>query len=598
MTKTKPTLEDSNIDWTGGMDTSRPPYLIEADKYYRGCNVRIPRFTGRLKNRHGIRAITLVGNDEDICRYKCCKNYQAEGKYVIGKEVILLRLVDGWILEFRKVTEHVYSVKTLNPNDRRGHSISKGWITTIPNGAIVNDGQGLPHIIKSNSIRRSDPSKNEIDVGTMGVYLQNRFFYVKPNLRYIIAGDFNSPETIENSINTNIYGFLLPEDDAEITAIGRRKQKLNYVEGGTLSFSTATSTYSVDVRGDRQSWELAETGLGKVQESIPDIGAISSYSYEPFSSNLYFRTMNDGIMDLRTSEYQFQNSLDYSSQSIEVSNWLDLDTKNLLSKCYTRKYGHRLLTTVAPEISDHGYVYWNGLISMIPDPIYRSQRIPTVYEGLITGVRPWGMTSFDSPSYGDKFFIDSYDVDGVTRLYAFDRSIDYDIDHNGRQREIESWVETRGYHFGSFPSAKDVSMRYYSLVDIPRSLNVKGYSRTECEGEWVNFFDIKHKIPRSSTKTNNGRDFIFSPSGSSPQSRNKFNLPDEKENDILPNGSLPISLFHTIQYRFNFSGAFTLSHFSATATTENESVNNSKEDSSKSILRDKIKDYTYKISNE
>ncbi len=42
---------DSVFDFTGGMDTSRQPYAIEPNKFFKGCNVMVPRFTGRLSNR-------------------------------------------------------------------------------------------------------------------------------------------------------------------------------------------------------------------------------------------------------------------------------------------------------------------------------------------------------------------------------------------------------------------------------------------------------------------------------------------------------------------------------------------------------------------
>jgi hypothetical protein len=591
---------DGTVDWTGGMDAARLPYLIENNKFHRACNIRIDRKTGQLKNRFGFECIKLIGSDDDICIYNHCKNLQAEGYYRDGLSIVLVRLIDGYIIELHKITDNKYKVIVRNPDDRRNPLVSKAWITTVPRGVIIQDGQALPHIVRKDSIRRSVPSNKEIGVGRMGIYIQNRYFYVDSNGKLIWASNFRNPESIEEGEVTNIWGFMLPDDDDSISAIGARKQTLNYVEGGTLSFSTINNTYSVDVRGNRENWEVGNTSLGKVQESIPGIGAVSSYSYEPFSSNLYFRSLEDGVMDLRSTEDQFQRGEVFSSQSTELLEWLDRDSQRLLSKCYTKRFGHRLLTTVAPSINKHGYCYWNGMVSMMPEPIHANQKLPTIYEGLITGVRPWCITSYSDNSVGHETFIDSYDPDGITRLYRLNIKLDHDIDKDGNRKEIESWIETKGYVFGDLQNSKKTETREISLLDIPRDIHLKVYSRTDIKGQWIKFVDQSHYVSRYKPQTKNFYNKpVFRPIGSSSQSRSKIMLPNELDTPNPHVSSMAGRQFLSRQYRIEIKGAYSLAHLIINAELSKEasqSVTKLEDKNVNNIYRqNNILDYTYTI---
>lgn len=583
---------DGDVAWSGGMDASRLPHLLPDGYFHRGCNVRIDSYSGDLKNRYGFECIKLVGDSDAICIYNNARNVQAEGYYRHGHKHILVRLVDGWIVELEPINESIYQVKVRNLNDRRGSSYSKGWITTIPGGVIVNDGYELPHIVKKDSIRRSNPSKDEIGVGRMGVYLQNRFFYVDGTGKLIRVSDFRNPISVENSKIANIKGFLVPDDKDVITAIGNRQQRMNYVEGGSLSFSTVNDTYSVDVRGDIQNWEEGNTALGKVQESLPGIGAVSAYSYENFSSNLFFRSIENGLINLGYAQSQFQDGEQFTDYSYGLMNWFSKDDQRMLSRCYTRKFGNRLYTTVAPEINRHGKVYWCGMVSMIPGTIIGGQKAPTIFEGLITGVRPWCMTS-----HGQNLFVDSYDTDGMTRLYRLNIKLDHDVNHLGDRVEIESWLETRSYGFKDLIAPKVTKARAYSLIDIPRDLEVATSSRTEHAGSWQEFFQAKHYIHRPHTKLNDYGLNVIDPVDASQQDRVNFKLP--KENEGVPNyGGLGGGKFIFRQYRFKFTGAYTLGPFLVYAASEkaSEAVSPSESENDKKIARQtKLSDYNYTI---
>lgn len=575
---------DGNITWMGGMDAARPPWTLEATKYARGCNVMIQRQSGELTNRCGFEQWQLVG--DAACLYECAKNFQAAGHYLDGNEYVQLKMVDGWILSFRPMYGNLLRVEVLNQSDRRSAVVSKGWITTVPGGAIVQDGDSLPHFINESGIRRSKGlSSNEVTVGRMGIYCQNRYFYVDASGRLIRYSDPFNPYSIRNSVLINIQGFALPEDQGQITAIGLRTQNLNYVEGGTLSFASLNSIYSVDVRGDAQDWEQKSTNVGKVQEALPGLGAASSYSYEEFSSNLYFRTLDDGVADLAYSEQQYRGGMAYTSVSAEFLEWFGRDSKVLLGKCHTKRFGHRLLTTVGPQINRHGYVYWSGLTSFQPTPSGQSDPI---YEGLWTGVRPWALTGYDSPTNGPELWVDSYDRDGQTRLYKLNIRLDRDKTDQG-YREIESWLETRAYHFSNIPQLKTIISRSYTLSRIPRDLEVEAYSRREAFGEWEKFYERTHYVARIGHDVDYFNIPYYSPIKSgSPQQRVNINIKTE---------STKQANCYARQYRFHFKGAYTWASFYLTAEPESDTGYVDKPEKNKETLVDykRLLDYTYYI---
>jgi hypothetical protein len=590
---------DGNVDFSGGMDTSRRPYLLGRNQYSRACNVMIPRDDSSLKVRSGIHHQNIIGDINDVRIYNNCKNIQGEGWYNDGQENVLIRVVDGYVIELRKISGNTHRLKVLNYGDRNNPTRTKAWVIRVPAGCIVNDGQSLPLIVTRSFVRRSIPSQNEIKVGRMGIYVQNRLFYVDHTGKFIQVSDFRNPISILNSLVANIHGFVLPEDQYDITAIGEQKSSLDYVNGGVLSFSTRTSTYSVDVRGDIQNWEEQETGVGKIQETIPGIGAASSYSYETFNSNLWFRTVDLGLMNIKRSEFQFVNDDDYSSQSLEANYWFENDTKLLLDKCYTKQYRDRLFTTIAPAITDQGFTYWNGLISMNPDPIYNgSDKLPRRFEGIITGVRPWCMTSVSS-NEGSELYIDSYDKDGKTRLYKVEDSSNFDVNHKGKRIEIESWLETRGYFHGDITMMKTPSRRAYFLFDIARTLNVRVSSRAEEEGPFLEFSNITHKVRSSGAFKKKDGNIRFDFDVFKAQSRKDVILSKEAEDKECDNpSSLGLRKFFTRQDRFDFKGPYSLGMWMREAEIADRETKSKdcQEGVEKSFKYTQKKDFTYSIA--
>ena len=517
-------LPDGNSSWLGGMDASLEPSQIRQDQYYRGCNVLIPRSGGGIKNRGGLHHQQMVFEDKGQQEIYENNPIQGEGWFFVRGEIILLACVSGYVFQFRKSSEGVFNACIVNPSARMSRGARTVWFTQIPEGAILNDAINLPlHITRNASSRATG-----LTPGSMGVYVQRRFFYVDPERKYIQASDYNNPLSIANSSATNIHGFDVPQNEYSITAIGRQKHVLEYIEGGVLTFSTENDIYSVDVRGAREDWEVASTNRGKVGEALTSIGATSPFSFESYNTNLYFRTFDYGVCDLRRSQFQFTGEEDFVSQSIEIDYWLENDTEWMLGQCYTRRYKNRLYTTIAPELTDDGYIYWNGMVVFHPNADNRTDRDrhSRRFEGIVTGVRPWCITVTQRQAKITEMFIHSYDHDGKNRMYKYVDNADYDVKHTGERIEIESWIETRGYDYGHREEIKETVKRWYRIADLKRDTKVELYTRPENDGEWLHQYGIVHRITSCCRQ---GKD-CFTPMAIKPQDRKRVNVSEEPDN--------------------------------------------------------------------
>ena len=154
----EPVEIDGNIDFSGGMDTSRQTHVLERNQYARGCNVVIPRNSTKLKVRFGIHHQNLTGDQNSINIYNNAKNIQGTGYYDTGKEIVNIKIVDGYVLEFRKLAKRCYKVNVLNWTDRNNPRRTKAWVVAVPGAAIINDGESLPLIVTNSGIRRSEPT--------------------------------------------------------------------------------------------------------------------------------------------------------------------------------------------------------------------------------------------------------------------------------------------------------------------------------------------------------------------------------------------------------------------------------------------------------
>jgi hypothetical protein len=281
-------LSDGNVSWMGGFDTSRPPNDVAKIQYSKAANVVIPDSFGGIKVRPGIHNININFKNKQIEKIYAEGNIHAQGYFESNGDVYLVVLVDGYVMRARKISTTLFYMDCVNINSRNSDISSYGWVIEIPSGCIVNNGVDYPLHITATTQRRLDPNNGEIGIGRCGVYMHGRLFYVDQSAKRILASDFLNPTKFTLEF-TNVYGFMNPDANDKILAIGKQKTVFDYAEGGNLIWSSSTDIYAADVRGPRSEWANLGTRIGKTTQIIPDFSAVSSYSFENFNGNIYFR---------------------------------------------------------------------------------------------------------------------------------------------------------------------------------------------------------------------------------------------------------------------------------------------------------------------
>lgn len=576
---------DGNANWLGGMETSRAPSDLLENQYSKAVNViHLDNLSG-LSARFGFHCCSLNFKDRTQKELFYEGHVQGQGYFVSNGIYYLVVVVNGYVFRLKETAYAQYFCEVININSPNSKTLSNAWVIQIPNGCIVNNGFDDPIYVTATEQRRTNPSQGEIGPSLMGVYIHHILFLVDPSQKQILPSDFNQPLKRTEYLLDGVIGFMAPDAEETITAITKQKTILNYVEGGNLVFSTNRDIYSVDIRGPRTSWTNLNSSVGKVNETVPGFAAISSQSFEAFNTNIYFRSSNYGIANLRQSEYQFNAADVNSNQSIEANYFLDNDTDWMLPNCYTRKFNNRLLTTVAPERTVDGYVYWNGILSYNPAQIRSDGSLPNRHESVFTGVRPWGLTSVSVDSRKDILFVMSYDHDGRNRLYMMDESLDHDINHRGQKIPINGFIETRAYNFQSNQTAKTIQHRVINFNSMASNVTFTAYSRPQTNMEWIRFYNNEFLIQRHDSTISH-----FNPITTHPQPRNAV-LPAEKS------GCCSSNVLFEIQYRFEFKGPINFDWFVIEADTKPINITATQPETKPRIVTHSLKkDYDYLIS--
>jgi hypothetical protein len=154
--------------------------------------------------------------------------------------------------------------------------------------------------------------------------------------------------------------------------------------------------------------------------------------------DIWFRGYNPllrtgGIFSLRRSESEFFNQWGDTAESEEVGIWLDRDTDWLLPYCSMTVHNNYLLTTVAPEISGNAIRHRGLAVLDLAGVSKLGQADQPAWEGLWTGAFPVQLSG--------RWML-CRDNDGQNRLYELTRDADFDVDSRGRQRRIETQIET------------------------------------------------------------------------------------------------------------------------------------------------------------
>ena len=371
-------IYDGVYSFSGGMDAGRNPVLIDQDQcqFIENAVCR----GGTVKTRPSFRKLDLNftnnltyddqgghGGANPVGTQAAFTTGLFQGALYYDPSTILdmfVASIGGRLFQCvpRRTT---VDITEINLDQQNRGNIPIAYMVQADRYLIVQDGENKPIIFDGSTARRA--GANEIFTGTFMAYGMGRIVLVGKNLRDIYFGDLygsHEGEPGDSVLQFTETTFLseggasslpftmgharglafVPEQD---TSMGQG-QLFGFGEKGVASFF---------LNLDRTVWKSSQFQV----MSLVDIGGRGHRAFTPVNGDIWFRA-GDGWRAYRQARAEargwFQLPL-----STEVSNFVDVETPDLLIYESSIHIDNRLLTTVTP-IWNNGRPYFNGLLSL------------------------------------------------------------------------------------------------------------------------------------------------------------------------------------------------------------------------------------------
>lgn len=295
--------------------------------------------------------------------------------------------------------------------------------------------------------RRSDPTKNEMPIGSVMAYIHGRMAVASADGKNTISvGDI-----VYGGGNTTTADLLLFTDQeywAEggsfdiAAALGDiyGLYPMPWLDTGTganeLVALCAQGFTSFDLSQERTTW--LDQQVQKI--SMIGQGCVSSIGFAGLNGDLFYRRP-DGIGSYRNARTQFTRQWSAAPVSREVNHWLKHDRSDLLKFIPMVSWQNMVLTGISPQLAAPnnpcaGYHrYCRGVVVFDAQTSSTTSRDGApVWHGAWTGIRPWGFAQGFVAS-ADRCFAMSFDRDGRNRLYEFTLDDGADLFENEISRQ-------------------------------------------------------------------------------------------------------------------------------------------------------------------
>lgn len=450
-----------------GVDSGSTYATVLPSMAYRASNATFRH--GRPRTRPGFvyRALTF----DHLQSKKALETgkFQGAERYTTGTGSYLMAAVGGRLFQIEVATgytiDHSLSIGTMSPVADRLYFVQADRYF------IAQDGQNVPIIVEGTTARRAqygqyiededyqltdDPEDgylpvNEVPIGTVMAYGQNRLFVALPHSNKFVAGDILDPDNpvtclrfTETEFLTGGGSIAIPKAFGDIVAMAFLPVLNSVIGQGPLIVFGQTGVQGYNFTIPRTDWQSTQIGTAL----LFNIGS-ASHRVVAVNSDLYYQAL-DGIRSLRQTALDLDTP-DMTPVSREVDTYLRDNTPWLLHVNDCAVFDNRLLMTVAPEM-----VWLDGDVrdyrhkALVALDFHSTSSIGAKdaprYEGVWTGLRPMSVTSgrFGGEA---RCFVFSKDTDLKNRLYELDPTLTADQGPYG-ERPIEVKVETRSYGFG------------------------------------------------------------------------------------------------------------------------------------------------------
>jgi hypothetical protein len=494
-------LKDGESQFVSGQDASKIPAKIAPGFFAAAVNVSLTDGVPGPRWSVAKRKITFPsgGVTDQISNVTVPYEeifyqgrFQAFIPYSFGGQNYVMIVISGviYLVDEANLTATVVPVQgggTLNETTPR-----LNW-SPAGNFLVIFDYPNRPVIFDGITARRSDATKYEVPISTIGAFNQNRLFIGNAGNEYT-AGDPvgnnatpDAPITFEEVLAPAAaflaQVFQLPTNYAnsqanEITAMTFLQQTDTSTGIGPLIIGTKNQVFSVQSQLPRSQWQPSGQPTQFASLFVNNAGIAGPRAVINVNSDLFFLSTDGQVRSAAMSRNE-QNKWSRVPISREVSNWLKYWDQALVQYSALGYFKNKIFVTANPyrvrafdtrrrPIYD---VAFGGFVSLSTDNIATIRQEGVVaWEGLWTGCRP-----MDFVTINNRFFIISKDEGSRNELYEVLPEKTYDTDSKGNIRQITSMLYTREHDFKSVDQNKDLYSLMMNLQEIRGdfSMNVK-----------------------------------------------------------------------------------------------------------------------------
>jgi hypothetical protein len=381
-----------------------------------------------------------------------------------------------------------FSWEQLNLDFYNSTLLPTAWMCETSGYFIIQDGQSDPIIYNGGSIRRANPSENEVPIGRQMAYGNGRLAVAVAghNIKVGDITDGLGSELLFTETNylSNGGAFFYPNEITALAFLPSNNTATGY--GSLMVFGLG---FTDSLRLEITQRDLWSTIPGFQVVVLDNIGATSQMSVVRVNQDLYWRDARGEIRSLRSAA-SGADSPGNTSLSREVSRIVDFETDNWLTQSGGMFFDNRILFLASPFLAEGNVTAFNDIISLDAAPLATMRaKAPPAYDGSWNGAH---FTRMVKGMFGgvERGFVISSDADGQNRLWEIEpgERTDVYLTDGTTMLPVESRIVSTS-EFRRFGTDKPNQLKRLVRCDfypaeIEGDVNVKLYWRVGNTEQW------------------------------------------------------------------------------------------------------------------
>lgn len=411
-----------------------------------------------------------------------------------GNDPTLLFSISGRILEvslFPTFNVLERALPDANPTNR-----PKAWFEQVETDMVWQDGQSVPLFISTGAVVRSDVQglngiidgnpRKQVPIGQAMAYVNGRLVVALPDEISFVIGDIVGGPTgplyfTENTFLNEGGAFKVPSNLGMIRSIRGIANLDTSLGQGPIQVLCTLGVFSCNAPADRTNWKDLTYPINTVSDMGP--GCLSDTAASLVNSDIWYRA-RDGWRSFMVARRDF-GMWSNTSQSHEVSAFIDEDSEQLLNMASSVNWSNWLVGTCQPQLDKLHGVYHLGAVALDFSPITSLiTKEPPAWDGMWTGRK---FMAFQTATVQgvERCFVACLSDAGKLELWEFVENEPFDIEDDGTQLRITRIKESPRFDFQNRIEAKLLDGNDDWFSEVNGTVDVNLFYRPDQVKCWI-----------------------------------------------------------------------------------------------------------------